>query len=538
MIRGPPWYPWHGAAADEPWYDASETVLKKPGKVKPKKRARKPAPAVAHAPGRSASAGPTTGKAAGTAPLIKLTLPGFGAALTAAQKLPPVRKAPPVRPMARPLPVSAPLALRPEIAPLNARAAAKPADDRFTMALLMVPFLIVALSLGMTQSRRGGVPAMPDVVAGPPIQQPRQQPVALAPVASQIAPPQIVVPGRIDYPTAAPTIEIASLDVRPAPPVAAPQPQALPQPDVRVPDMIVPDVVVPGPALAYPQAAPEIPMIAHVPPLMAPDALAYPPPSATLAAPEISIASLDVRPLAPPPPPAVADTGETVCRPTGEQLAAFSSIGRMVRAPRRPLLTGVDADTFGRRLSEAAVAQTRDLVVYSARYQAMAYPMGDVVPFYGACIDVVIRAYRQLGIDLQEEVQKARGRRGDTNIDHRRTENMRRFLEQKGASLPITHFPESYKPGDIVTYHRPFSRVSTSHIAIVTDIIAPSGRPMIVHNRGYGAQLEDALFVDRITGHYRYQGPTTPTQSSAAQKPTGQTAPVVRASLAAAAEAR
>lgn len=29
---------------------------------------------------------------------------------------------------------------------------------------------------------------------------------------------------------------------------------------------------------------------------------------------------------------------------------------------------------------------------------------------------------------------------------------------------------------------------------------------MIIHNRGWGPQLEDALFVDAITGHYRYRG--------------------------------
>ena len=29
---------------------------------------------------------------------------------------------------------------------------------------------------------------------------------------------------------------------------------------------------------------------------------------------------------------------------------------------------------------------------------------------------------------------------------------------------------------------------------------------MIVHNRGWGPQLEDALFVDRITGHFRFAG--------------------------------
>jgi hypothetical protein len=33
---------------------------------------------------------------------------------------------------------------------------------------------------------------------------------------------------------------------------------------------------------------------------------------------------------------------------------------------------------------------------------------------------------------------------------------------------------------------------------------------MIIHNRGWGAQIEDALFVDRITGHYRFSGLQTP----------------------------
>ncbi len=31
---------------------------------------------------------------------------------------------------------------------------------------------------------------------------------------------------------------------------------------------------------------------------------------------------------------------------------------------------------------------------------------------------------------------------------------------------------------------------------------------MIIHNRGWGPQIEDALFVDQITGHYRYSGPS------------------------------
>ena len=98
------------------------------------------------------------------------------------------------------------------------------------------------------------------------------------------------------------------------------------------------------------------------------------------------------------------------------------------------------------------------------------------------------------------------GNRGCPNIDHRRTDTLRMFFAKHGQSLAPSAFGEDYKPGDIVTYYRPYSRVSRAHIAIVTDIIGPSGRPMIVHNRGWGPQIEDALFVDRLTGHYRFSG--------------------------------
>jgi uncharacterized protein YijF (DUF1287 family) len=162
-------------------------------------------------------------------------------------------------------------------------------------------------------------------------------------------------------------------------------------------------------------------------------------------------------------------------------------------------------ERFGDRLAEAARAQLGEFVIYNDAYRRIAFPMGDVPPLFGVCTDVVIRAYRALGIDLQELVAKTRVGSGDTNIDHRRTETLRRFFASRGQSLPITTFPEDYQPGDIVTYYRPQNRHSRSHIAIVSDQIAPSGHPMIVHNRGWGPQMEDALFVDQITGHYRFE---------------------------------
>ncbi len=500
-------------------FEASETSLKKPAKAKPKKRAKQPAPAAVHVAARQKPAVVPRAVMPAVPRTVMPAVPRTVMPAVPRTVMPAVPRtvmpavprtvAKPRAPVAVAQPARAG-AIRPHA---NARSyvgsswgraswGAYSGDDRAVLALLLLPFLAVALSLSTGQARRTGPTALPDIAIRAPVQPTPARSAAIPPPAipaTTITAPPISTPpfsasGQIAYPPPQPEITVASLDVRPVP--------VPPQPAAPVEQMV--EMTAPGAALIYP------------------------PPVA-----DVTIAGLDMRPPAPltaPPPQAAA---EQACLPTGAQLAAFSSVGRLARARRQPLLAGVDAETFGRRLSDAAVAQSRDLVIYTARYQPMAYPMGDVVPLHGACIDVIIRAYRVLGIDLQEEVQKARGRRGDPNIDHRRTENMRKFLATQGASLPITNFPEDYKPGDIVTYHRPFSRISTSHIAVVTDVLAPTGRPMIVHNRGYGAQLEDALFVDRITGHYRYMGPTgTPAKSAASSSSaTAPDAPVVRASL-------
>jgi hypothetical protein len=176
-------------------------------------------------------------------------------------------------------------------------------------------------------------------------------------------------------------------------------------------------------------------------------------------------------------------------------------------SPATELMT-LTADAFGLRLAAAAESQVGQFVIYNDAYRSISYPMGDVPNLFGVCTDVIVRAYRALGLDLQTLVHEARSGRGDPNIDHRRTEVLRRFFAAHGETIPITSFAEDYRPGDIVTYHRPQNRGARAHIAMVSSVIAPSGRPMIVHNRGWGPQLEDALFVDQITGHYRYRGPS------------------------------
>lgn len=171
---------------------------------------------------------------------------------------------------------------------------------------------------------------------------------------------------------------------------------------------------------------------------------------------------------------------------------------------------------FAERLNAAALARTEAFVLYDPAYVQIAYPGGDVAENRGVCSDVVIRAYRALGVDLQKLVHEDMRAnfaaypkhwgltRPDSNIDHRRVPNLETFLRRQGAALPPSDDPADYKPGDVVAWNLRGPGGFLPHIGIVTDRIAPSGLPRIVHNIGFGPKLEDVLFSWPMTGHYRY----------------------------------
>ncbi|MDD9926667.1 MAG: DUF1287 domain-containing protein [Rhodospirillaceae bacterium] len=169
---------------------------------------------------------------------------------------------------------------------------------------------------------------------------------------------------------------------------------------------------------------------------------------------------------------------------------------------------------FADRLEAVALERTRHRVVYDGAYVAIAYPMGDVAPDRGVCTDVIIRAYRALGVDLQRLVHEDMTAdfaaypalwglsRPDRNIDHRRVPNLAAFFTRHGQRLAVTADPSDYLPGDLVTWTVGGNR---PHIGIVTRERSADGvRPLIVHNIGRGPLIEDMLFEFPITGHYRY----------------------------------
>ncbi len=172
-------------------------------------------------------------------------------------------------------------------------------------------------------------------------------------------------------------------------------------------------------------------------------------------------------------------------------------------------------DTFTNRFCSAAIELTKESVVYDPAYYRIAYPNGDVPPGRGVCTDVIIRAYRKLGVDLQklvhEDMKKNFSvypniwglRSPDPNIDHRRVPNLMTFFSRHGNTLPVTTNAEDYRPGDIVTWD--LGR-NTPHIGIVSDRRSrDTNRYLIVHNIGAGQVLEDCLFNFKITGHFRYE---------------------------------
>lgn len=180
------------------------------------------------------------------------------------------------------------------------------------------------------------------------------------------------------------------------------------------------------------------------------------------------------------------------------------------------VMDALSQTAFHARLADSTLTLTQQSVVYDPNYFRIDYPNGDVPANRGVCTDVVIRAYRKVGIDLQRKVHedmkanfskypKKWGLKStDRNIDHRRVPNLMTFFGRKGISLPVTTSAKDYIPGDVVCWNL---GGAVTHIGIVVNRKSADGvRYLIVHNIGSGQVLEDCLFNFTIIGHYRYGG--------------------------------
>ncbi len=176
--------------------------------------------------------------------------------------------------------------------------------------------------------------------------------------------------------------------------------------------------------------------------------------------------------------------------------------------------SAIGQNDFYNRLADSAMTLTKQQVQYDPAYIRITYPNGDIPANKGVCTDVVIRAYRKLGIDLQKEVhedlktnfakypKKWGLTHPDKNIDHRRVPNLMTFFSRYGTVKTVTQNPKDYCAGDIVCWDLGYG---ITHIGIVSSQKSEDGKQnLIVHNIGGGQVLEDCLFDYTIIGHYQY----------------------------------
>ncbi|HZV01067.1 MAG TPA: DUF1287 domain-containing protein [Planctomycetota bacterium] len=164
---------------------------------------------------------------------------------------------------------------------------------------------------------------------------------------------------------------------------------------------------------------------------------------------------------------------------------------------------------------QGALEQTRTTHFYDPSYVKLAYPGGDVPPDRGVCADVIVRAYRCAGVDLQQEVHEDMTRAfssyphlwrwglagPDANIDHRRVANLVTFFTRQGDVVNASSRAEDFLPGDVVAWDLGGGRL---HTGIVVALAPTKARPpSIAHNIGAGVRVEDVLFSWKIVGHYR-----------------------------------
>ena len=186
-----------------------------------------------------------------------------------------------------------------------------------------------------------------------------------------------------------------------------------------------------------------------------------------------------------------------------------------------PRLTQADRDGDGIPDQVDLLMGAKKLVQNRSRYHGsyyrIGYPGGDVPAQVGVCSDVIIRALRNAGYDLQKLMylhikQNRRSYRWikqpDRNIDHRRVRNMIVYFKRHYQVLHTRidrRNRHQFLPGDIV-FMDTLPRPGPDHIGIISDTLGPGGYPQVINNwtTGYSTSVMDLLPGVPVTHHFRW----------------------------------
>lgn len=176
-------------------------------------------------------------------------------------------------------------------------------------------------------------------------------------------------------------------------------------------------------------------------------------------------------------------------------------------------ITSHSSASFQDKLVKSAQKQIGITCHYDPAYTKLSYPGGDVPLDRGVCTDVIIRALRDQGIDLQQNINQHMKKnwalypkkwglgKPDSNIDHRRVPNMSTYFKALHFALNTDPLKDPYLPGDIVVWDL---GNGVLHVGMVSNVVVPNEtRYKIIHNICCGVKEEDILMSYKIISHFR-----------------------------------
>jgi len=152
-------------------------------------------------------------------------------------------------------------------------------------------------------------------------------------------------------------------------------------------------------------------------------------------------------------------------------------------------------------------------------YVSLAYPGGDVPRHVGVCTDVIVRAVRNAGLDLQKELHediiKRRNafpmikKRADANIDQRRVGTLLPYFKKhwETHSAKLDDPLDPLRPGDIILMDTFPSRSGPDHIGIISDTPGPNGLPLVINAWDTGTVTSEMDLLSFVPVLYRFRLP-------------------------------
>jgi uncharacterized protein YijF (DUF1287 family) len=156
---------------------------------------------------------------------------------------------------------------------------------------------------------------------------------------------------------------------------------------------------------------------------------------------------------------------------------------------------------------------------YTEGYVGIKYPNGDVPREMGVCTDVIVRAVRNAGVDIQKElhddIRKSKASypmvkgTGDPSIDQRRVGTLLPYFKRhwEKHSEKIDDPSDPLRPGDIIFMDTFPSKTGPDHIGIVSDTLGESGLPLIINNWTNGTTTAEMDLLTFVPVVYRFRLP-------------------------------